>query len=63
MKRSNTSSESYFYDPSQDFDVFESGVWKAKVKITFDGVTSAGQVTAPYPTGDVLGSREGEFYF
>ncbi|HVT44174.1 MAG TPA: hypothetical protein VMT00_07280, partial [Thermoanaerobaculia bacterium] len=28
-----------------------------------DGRTSAGQVTEPFPAGDALGSREGEFYF
>ncbi|MEK6374267.1 MAG: hypothetical protein AABO58_16390 [Acidobacteriota bacterium] len=53
----------YFYDSGYDFAVDEPGVWKAKVKIVFDGVTSAGQTTAPFPSGDVLGSREGEFYF
>lgn len=53
----------YFYDPSSDFRVDEPGVWRAKVKVWHDGLISAGQVTAPYPTGDVLGSREGEFYF
>jgi hypothetical protein len=47
----------------QDFTADETGVWKARVKILFDGRTSAGQVTPPFPTGDVLGSREGEFYF
>jgi hypothetical protein len=53
----------YFYDPSQDFAAFESGVWKARVSILFDGRTSAGQLSEPFPTGDVLGSRSGEFYF
>jgi hypothetical protein len=53
----------YFYDPSQDFTVNEPGVWKAKVKILFDGRTAGGQVTQPFPSGDVLGSREGEFFF
>ncbi|HEY5610294.1 MAG TPA: hypothetical protein VIL97_03735, partial [Thermoanaerobaculia bacterium] len=53
----------YFYDPSSDFRVDEPGVWRATVKVWHDGLTSAGQVTAPYPTGGVLGSREGEFYF
>ncbi|MEK6374265.1 MAG: hypothetical protein AABO58_16380 [Acidobacteriota bacterium] len=53
----------WFYDPGSDFAVDEPGVWKAKVTIIFDGVTSAGQTTAPFPTGDVLGSREGEFLF
>jgi hypothetical protein len=53
----------WFYDPSQDFTVGESGAWKAEVKILFDGRTSAGQVSEPYPSGDVLGSRSGQFYF
>ncbi|HVT44309.1 MAG TPA: hypothetical protein VMT00_07955, partial [Thermoanaerobaculia bacterium] len=53
----------YFYDPSQDFTAGEPGVWKARVRIVFDGRTSAGQVTEPFPAGDALGSREGEFYF
>lgn len=53
----------YFYQPSTDFVVDEPGVWRAKVKVWHDGRTSAGQVTPPYPTGDVLGSREGEFFF
>jgi hypothetical protein len=55
----------YFYDPSGDFVVNEAGVWKAKVKVTFDGrlPSTSGQVDPPYPTGDVLGSRDGEFYF
>ena len=53
----------WFHDPAQDFVAGESGVWKAKVTVVFDGATSAGQVSEPYPTGDVLGSREGEFFF
>lgn len=55
----------WFYEPGLDFTVDEPGVWKAKVKIVFDGVlpSTSGQVTAPFPAGDVLGSREGEFYF
>jgi hypothetical protein len=47
----------------EDFAANEVGVWQAKTKVTFDGQTSAGQVSPPYPTGDVLGSREGEFFF
>lgn len=53
----------YFYQPSSDFRVDEEGVWRAKVKVFHDDLTSAGQVTPPFPTGDVLGSREGEFLF
>jgi hypothetical protein len=53
----------YFHDPAQEFTVNETGIWKARVKILFDGRDSFGQVAAPFPWGDVLGSREGEFYF
>ncbi len=54
----------YFYDPGQDFVVDEPGVWKAKIGVLFDGkIGSGSQVQAPFPTGDVLGSRDGEFYF
>ena len=34
-----------------------------KVTTSFDGRTSAGPVSAPFPAGDVLGSRSGEFFF
>jgi hypothetical protein len=53
----------WFYDPAQDFAVNESGVWRANVTTTFDGITSSGQVQPPYPTGDIPGSRNGESYF
>jgi hypothetical protein len=55
----------WFYDAGSNFAVDEPGVWKAKVTITFDGVlpSTSGQVTAPFPTGGVLGSRDGEYYF
>jgi len=54
----------YFYDPLQDFVVDEPGVWKAKIRVVFDGkIGSGSQVQPPYPTGDVLGSRGGEFNF
>ncbi|MEE8586649.1 MAG: hypothetical protein V3T83_17545, partial [Acidobacteriota bacterium] len=53
----------YFYHPAQDFAVEEAGLHKVGLKVWYDGLTSAGPVAEPYPTGDVLGSREGEFYF
>jgi hypothetical protein len=54
----------WFYDPGYDFVVDEPGVWKAKAAITSDGTgRSSGVLEPPFPTGDVLGSREGEFYF
>jgi hypothetical protein len=53
----------FFADPAQDFTADESGRWTARVKVLFDGRTSLGPVSEPYPTGDVPGSREGEFWF
>lgn len=53
----------FFYKPSSDFVVNEAGVWRAKVRVWHEGRTSAGSVTMPFPTGDILGSRDGEFYF
>jgi hypothetical protein len=52
----------YFGD-SSNIAMFETGVWKAKITITFDGRTSAGNVSPPFPTGDVLGTSSGEFFF
>jgi hypothetical protein len=53
----------FFADPSRDFTADEPGVWTARIGILFDGRTSGGPVAEPYPAGDVLGSREGEFHF
>ena len=53
----------YFYDPSTDFIVEEPGSYRVKVKVWHDGLTSAGPVQEPFPSGDVLGSKEGEFFF
>jgi hypothetical protein len=52
----------WFHQPSLDFVANEAGVWRARVTITFDGRTSAGQVTAPFPTGGILGARDLTFY-
>ena len=53
----------YFYDPSGDFMVQESGPYRAQVEVWHDGLTSAGPVQEPFPKGDVLGSNDGEFFF
>ena len=53
----------WWYRPSFDFDADEVGVWTARIRVTFDGTTSAGALSAPFPTGDVLGSRGGELWF
>ena len=53
----------YFYDPSGDFAVDEAGVWTVDVTVTHDGMTSAGPVDPPYPTGGVLGTESGRYEF
>jgi len=53
----------YFYAPASDFAVDEAGPWRVSVRVFHDGATSAGNVSAPFPTGDVLGSAQGLFDF
>ena len=53
----------WFYDPLADFVVAEAGRWTARVQVTHDGAISSGLLQPPYPTGGVLGSRDGEFSF
>lgn len=51
----------YFYDPTQDFAVDEPGVWTVQITVRHEGLTSAGMVEPPLPTGDVLGTQAGLF--
>lgn len=44
----------YFYDPNDDFAIDQSGLWKVELTVTHDGMTSAGPVQPPYPTGGPL---------
>ncbi len=53
----------YFFGPAGSFAVDEPGVWRARVRTWHEGTSSAGQLTPPFPTGDVLGSRDGEHFF
>ncbi len=53
----------YFYDPDDDFVVTEPGLWAVDVKVWHDGQCSGGQTVAPYPSGDVLGSEDGRYWF
>ena len=55
------SSVGYFSDPASDFVVDEPGVWTVEVHVLHDGMTSAGPVEPPYPTGGVLGSADGRY--
>jgi len=55
----------YFFDDRSRVIANEPGVWRARVKTWFDGIlpSTNGRVEPPYPSGDVLGSRQGEFFF
>ncbi len=53
----------YFYDPADDFTVDEPGLWSVDVRVWHDGTCSGGQTVPPYPSGDVLGSEDGRYWF
>ena len=53
----------YFYDPDDDFVVTEPGIYTVNVRVTHDGMTSAGPVEEPFPTGGVLGTDDGTYVF
>ena len=53
----------YFYDPLDDFVVDEPGLWAVDVQVWHDGQCSGGATIPPYPSGDVLGSENGRYYF
>ncbi len=51
----------YYYEPDDNFIVDQPGRYTVDLQVTYDGSTSAGQVTAPFPTGHVLGTARGQF--
>ncbi len=53
----------YYYHPEHNFVVEEPGIYTVDLTVTYDGLTSAGQVTEPFPSGDVLGAADGRFFF
>jgi hypothetical protein len=53
----------YFYDPATDFTLTKPGLYAHRVELTYRGLTSAGPVTKPYPTGDLPGSDSGLSHF
>ena len=53
----------YFYDPSDDFVLDQAGLWNVTLKVTHDGMTSAGPVEPPYPTGGPLAPDGTTFHF
>jgi len=53
----------YYYNPADDFTVDEAGLWSVDVTVWHDGTCSGGALTPPYPSGDVLGSESGRYWF
>jgi hypothetical protein len=53
----------YFYAPDDDFTVTEAGLWSVDVRVWHDGQCSGGATIPPYPSGDVLGSEDGRYWF
>jgi hypothetical protein len=63
-----------FYDPTDDFEVGEPGLWTVDVQVWHDGQIGTGQAVdcdpaapfdpaRPCPSGDVLGSANGRYDF
>jgi hypothetical protein len=53
----------YYADPADDVTVGEAGLWSVDVRVWHDGRCSGGQTVPPYPSGDVLGSADGRYWF
>lgn len=53
----------YFHEPATDFTLTKPGLYAHRVEMTYRGLTSAGPVTKPYPTGDLPGSDTGLSHF
>ena len=51
----------YYYEPDDNFIVDQPGRYTVDMQVTYDGSTSAGQVTEPFPQGHVLGTARGQF--
>lgn len=53
----------YYYNPADDFAARKPGVWTVQVRVTHDGLTSAGPVQPPLPQGGVPGAPSGIYQF
>lgn len=55
VSSSTTNSIGYYFDPMQPITVDEVGIWRVSIDAIYDGMTSAGLVEPPYPSGGTLG--------
>ncbi len=53
----------YFYDPEDDFALDQPGLWTVTLGVTHNGLTSAGPVEPPFPTGGPLTPDGSTFRF
>ena len=53
----------YFYDADDDFVLDQPGLWTVELTVTHDGLTSAGPVAPPFPTGGPLTPDGATFTF
>ena len=53
----------YLYSSDDDFVVTKPGIYTVNVRVTHDGMTSAGPVEEPFPTGGILGTSDGSYVF
>jgi hypothetical protein len=52
--KGRANSVGYYYVPSDDFELDQPGLWTVELAVIHDGMTSAGPVQEPYPTGGLL---------
>jgi hypothetical protein len=53
----------YFYMPDASVTLDQPGVWTVQITVRHDGLTSAGMIEPPAPTGGILGVADGRFSF
>jgi len=51
----------YFYQPEDSVDLSLAGLWTVDLVVEHDGLSSAGVVQPPYPSGSVLGEPDRRF--
>ena len=48
----------YFYDPDNNLEVDQPGIWQVEIEIWHDGLTSAGPIDDSLPMGGILGVQD-----